>query len=59
MPHLRMDPLQRMIEMAANAGFLEWVLPKAAMLRFSLYADEAGVFVRANKEDLKVLKRIL
>jgi hypothetical protein len=35
------------------------VLPRAAKLRCSLYADDAGVFVKADKEDLKVLKRIL
>jgi hypothetical protein len=56
---LAMDPLQRMIEMAADAGLLGRVLPNKAKLRCSLYADDAGVFVRADKEDLKVLKRIL
>jgi hypothetical protein len=56
---LAMDPLQRMIEMAADAGFMGQVLPRAAKLRCSLYADDAGVFVKVDKEDLKVLKRIL
>jgi hypothetical protein len=56
---LAMDPLQRMIEMAADAGLLGRVLPKKAKLCCSLYAYDAGVFVRADKEDLKVLKRIL
>jgi retron-type reverse transcriptase len=56
---LAMDPPQRMIEMAADAGLLGRVLPKMAKLCCSLYADDAGVFVRADKEDLKVLKRIL
>jgi hypothetical protein len=56
---LAMDPLQRMIEMAADAGLLGRILPNKAKLRCSLYADDAGVFVRADKEDLKVLKRIL
>jgi hypothetical protein len=56
---LAMDPLQRMIEMAADVGFMGRVLPRAAKLRCSLYADDAGVFVKADKEDLKVLKRIL
>jgi hypothetical protein len=56
---LAMDPLQRMIEMAANAGLLGRVLQNKAKQRCSLYADDAGVFVRADKEDLKVLKKIL
>jgi retron-type reverse transcriptase len=56
---LAMDPLQRMIDKAAQAGLLGSVLPKGAKLRCSLYADDAGVFVRADKSDLKVLKTIL
>ena len=56
---LAMDPLQRMIEMAAHEGLLGRVLPNGAKFRCSLYADDAGVFVKADKIDLKVLKRIL
>jgi hypothetical protein len=48
-----------MIEMAVDVGLLGRVLPKKAKMRCSLYADDTGVFVRADKEDLKVLKRIL
>jgi hypothetical protein len=48
-----------MIEMAADVGLLGRVLPRAAKLRCSLYADDAGVFVKADKDDLKVLKKIL
>jgi hypothetical protein len=54
-----MDPLQRMIEMAADVGLLGRVLPNKAKQRYSLYADDVGVFIRADKEDLKVLKKIL
>jgi hypothetical protein len=54
-----MDPLQRMIEKAAQVELLGSVLPKGAKLRCSLYADDAGVFVRADNSDLKVLKTIL
>jgi hypothetical protein len=48
-----------MIEMAAHEGLLGQVLPNRAKFCYSLYADDAGVFVRADKLDLKVLKRIL
>jgi hypothetical protein len=48
-----------MINMAINSGLLGRVLPKEAKLCCSLYANDAGVFVRADKEDLKVLKRIM
>jgi hypothetical protein len=56
---LAMDPLHRMIEKAADEGLLRQVLPRGAKLRCSLYADDAGVFVRADKSDLEVLKGIL
>jgi retron-type reverse transcriptase len=56
---LAMDPLQRMIDKAAQARLLGSVLPKGAKLRCSLYADDVAVFVRADKTDLKVLKTIL
>jgi hypothetical protein len=47
---LAMDPLHRMIERAADAGLLGQVLPREAKLQCSLYADDAGVFVRAEKQ---------
>jgi hypothetical protein len=56
---LAMDPLQRMIDKAAQAGLLRTVLQKGAKLRCSLYADDAGVFVRADNSDLKVIEMIL
>lgn len=41
---LAIDPLQRIIEAAAQRGILNLVLPKAANLRCSLYADDAAIF---------------
>lgn len=37
---LAIDPLQRIIEVASQKGVLKSVLPKAANLRCSLYADD-------------------
>jgi hypothetical protein len=48
-----------MIEKAADEGLLGHVLPRGAKLRCSLYADDAGVFIKADKSDLEVLKGIL
>jgi hypothetical protein len=48
---LAMDPLHRMIEKAADEGLLGQVLPRGAKLRCSLYADDAGVFIKADKSD--------
>ena len=56
---LAMDPLHRMIEKAAGEGLLGQVLPRGAKLRCSLYADDVGVFIKADRSDLEVLKGIL
>jgi hypothetical protein len=40
-----------MIEKAADEGLLGQVLPRGAKLRCSLYADDAGVFIKADKSD--------
>jgi len=36
---LAIDPLHKLIELAASRGMLHQVLPKSANLRCSLYAD--------------------
>ena len=41
---LAIDPLQRIIEVAAQKGILKQILPKPANLRCSLYADDAAIF---------------
>ena len=41
---LAIDPLQRIIDLAAQKGFLQPVLPRSANLRYSLYADDAANF---------------
>lgn len=56
---LAIDPLQRIIERAAQQGLLQPVLPKAANLRCSLYADDAALFVRPSPIDLLRLQKIL
>ena len=55
---LAIDPLQRIIETAAQRGILKPILPKAANLRCSLYADDAIFAYPANTE-LDNLLRIL
>jgi hypothetical protein len=56
---LAIDPLQRIIEAAANKGVLKPVLPKAANLRCSLYADDAAIFADPNSLELEHLHKIL
>jgi hypothetical protein len=56
---LAIDPLQRIIEVAANKGILNPVLPRAARLRCSLYADDAAIFAAPNSLEIDHLQRIL
>ena len=56
---LAIDPLQRIIEVAANRGILKPILPKAANLRCSLYADDAAIFADPSSLELEHLHRIL
>jgi hypothetical protein len=56
---LAIDPLQRIIQVAADKGILSPVLPKAATLRCSLYADDAAVFAAPTSLDIEHLHRIL
>jgi hypothetical protein len=56
---LAIDPLQRIIEVAANKGILSPVLPRAANLRCSLYADDAAIFASPSNMEVEHLHRIL
>jgi len=56
---LAIGPLLRIIEMAAEKGFLQPVLPKTAKLRCSLYVDDAAIFLAPTANDLSRLSRIL
>jgi hypothetical protein len=56
---LAIDPLQRIIEVAANRGILRPVLPKATNLRCSLYADDAAIFEFPSNLEITYLHRIL
>jgi len=56
---LAIDPLQRIIEVDTQRGILNPVLPKAANLRCSLYADDATIFVDPSSRELEHLYKIL
>jgi len=56
---LAIDQLQRIIELATNRGILSPVLPRAANLRCSLYADDAAIFASATNQEISYLHRIL
>lgn len=56
---LAVDPLQRVNEIAADKGVLKPILPAGARLRYSLYVDDAGVFLNANKDEVIAVAKIL
>ena len=56
---LAIDPLQRIIEAATQRGILKPVLPKAANLRCSLYADDVAIFAYPANTELDHLLKIL
>jgi hypothetical protein len=56
---LAIDPLHRLIEMAANRALIQPVLPRAATIRCSLYADGAALFANPNRTELQRLNQIL
>jgi len=56
---LAIDPLQRIIDKAAQRGILNPVLRKAATLRCSLYADDAAIFAYPTNTELDNLLRLL
>jgi retron-type reverse transcriptase len=56
---LAIDPLHHIIEAAANRGILSPVLPRAANLRCSLYADDATIFASLSNLEIDHLHRIL
>jgi hypothetical protein len=44
-----MDPLHKIIELAAQRKLIHPILSKAAKMRFSLYADDAALFENLNR----------
>lgn len=53
------DPLHRLMELAANTSLLKLVLPRAASLRCSLYADDAAIFANPDRTKLHYISQIL
>jgi hypothetical protein len=56
---LAIDPLQRIIEVAANKGILKSILPKAAKLRCSLYANDAAIFCHPSATEVDRLHKLV
>ena len=56
---IAIDPLQKILDVATRRGLLHRIRGRGAMLRTSLYADDAAVFLAPIKKDVDNLASIL
>jgi hypothetical protein len=56
---LAIDPLSQLLELATDHGLLHRLHGRGTVVRTSLYADDATVFVAPIKEDIMNLASIL
>jgi hypothetical protein len=56
---LAIDPLQKILQLAAERNFLHPVTPRSVGIKASLYADNASLFLHPCNEDMLSLKQIL
>jgi hypothetical protein len=56
---LVIDPLHRLMELAATRGLLQLILPRAATIRCSLYVDDATLFANLDKIELYHITQVL
>ncbi|WVZ82071.1 LOW QUALITY PROTEIN: hypothetical protein U9M48_029378 [Paspalum notatum var. saurae] len=56
---LAIDPLQRLLHLATEAGILSRFSKSRLRLRTSLYADDAIIFIKAKKGELESLAALL
>ena len=56
---LAIDPLQRLLNLVTEAGILSKVARDRARMRISLYVDDAVIFLRPDKQEVKALVRLL
>jgi hypothetical protein len=56
---LAIDPLQRVLHLAAKRGVLHLISLRSKGIKASLYANDAVIFVSPRKQDIATLKDIL
>ena len=56
---IAIDPLQQLLNSATRIGLLHKIRGRGIIIRTSLYADDAAVFVAPIREDIKNLTNIL
>lgn len=55
---LAMEPLQRMLQLATQAGLLR-PINNTAKLRISMYADDAAIFANPDSNEMQAIQQIL
>jgi hypothetical protein len=53
--NLGIDPLQQVLDLATSHGLLHKVRGRGPILRTSLYADDAAIFLAPIREDIQTL----
>ncbi|WVZ79506.1 hypothetical protein U9M48_027078, partial [Paspalum notatum var. saurae] len=56
---IAIDPLQKLLELATNLGYLGKLRGKTATLSVSMYADDAAIFIKPTRKDVSSLARLL
>ena len=56
---LAIDPLHKLMDLAAHKGLINQILPKVAKLRCSLYADDAAIFANPDQSELHSITQLL
>jgi hypothetical protein len=56
---LAIDPLQNILQLAAERGVLNPITQRLRGIKASLYADDVAIFVSPTKQDIAALKQIL
>jgi len=56
---LAIDPLQRLLHLATEAGILSRISRDCTRLRVSMYADDAVIFLKPVKEEVMALNHLL
>jgi hypothetical protein len=56
---LAINPLHRLIELAASRGLLQPTLHRVATLRYSMYAADAALFANPNRIELRHITEVL
>ena len=56
---LAIDPLPRLLSTATDMGLLSKICGCAARFWASLYADDAAIFIKPDKDDIKNLTQLL